>query len=332
MTDNVNQLMKDANEQYVREILVARDFVRAKLGDAEPKLAVVLGSGLGPLAKDSELERKVVIPYGEIPHFPQSAVPGHAGELILAEFQGNQVLLMSGRTHYYESAGIPGYNGSQAMRHITLPVRVMKGLGIDALLLSNAAGGLDTSMTPPELMICESVINNSGANPLSGLNVDLLGLRFPPMAGDECNNDLEKYLREAANELGINLRKGVYAMMSGPNYEFAGDCRALRKAGAHAVGMSTVSEILAGLHGYYTADEYQTAVEEFKLQGGIVPEGAAYDLARRLKVIAVSLISNVIGEDGTNKTDHKEVVENGRKGAATFVPLVKRLITLYHHS
>ena len=204
-----NQLMRQENNRYFAEILDAKEFIQARFGGVTPKMAVVLGSGLGGLADDAELKKETIIPYSTIPHFPQSAVVGHAGNLILATYKDNPVVLLAGRTHFYEAAGIPDYNGTQAMKHITLPVRALKGLGIDALVLSNAAGGLDSSWVPPQLMISDSVINRSGANPLRGLNIDLLGPRFPPMGGDECDPVLSEYFRQAAREQGTDLTEGI---------------------------------------------------------------------------------------------------------------------------
>jgi len=340
MADNPIEAMQAENERYLDEIIVASSFLEIKIeetfGDDKPTLAAVLGSGLGPLATDPEIDRVHVIPYAQIPNFPHSNVPGHAGELILARTkEGHPVVLMSGRAHYYEYAGVPGWNGSQVMRSITLPVRALKGAGIEALFLSNAAGGLNLGpRDPPVLMVDDSFINATGANPLFGLNIDLLGVRFPPMGGDECNEGLAVYLNAAAKKLGIDLMHGNYVMNHGPNYEFTAECQVAQATGQlHAVGMSTVPEVLAALHGYYGKegkDNYEGAVDALKANGEKIPEGATYDHARRMQVIAVSCITNKIGPTGKNATDHQEVLKISRKAVEMFVPLVKSFIALYY--
>lgn len=332
--------MQEENRRYLDEILAASNFLQINIGktfgDEKPTLAVVLGSGLGPLATDTDIERMKVIPYSDIPNFPHSNVPGHAGEVVLARTkEGHPVVLMSGRAHYYEYAAVPGWTSTQAMRHITLPVRALKGAGIEALLLSNAAGGLNLGLRdPPVLMIDDSVINNTGANPLFGLNIDLLGLRFPPMGGDECNKKLAEYLIAAAKELQIDLMRGNYVMNPGPNYEFTAECQERQAVGrVHAVGMSTAAEVLAALHGYYSKEGqggYDKAVAALLKRGELIPKGATYDYARRMQVIAVSCITNKIGPTGINATDHTEVLENGKKAVGMFVPLVKKFIVLYY--
>jgi len=322
--------MRKENWEYTIKVIEAAESIKKKIGKVKPKLAIILGSGLGPLT--DELFTDQPIPYSEIPHFPIGMVKGHAGELILAEHEGNDIVLMSGRSHFYEYAGSPELTQTQAMRHITLPIRALKGIGIDSLLVSNAAGGLNSNWEAPQLMICDSVQNRSGANPLYGMNLDLLGDRFPPMGGDECNSRLLDLMENAASLTGADLEHGVYAMMPGPNYEFTGECQEMQKAGiVTAVGMSTVPEILAALHGYYSSDDYiSEGFPNHIANNGIPVDEVNFDYARRLEVLAVSCISNIIDENGKNATDHKEVIENGKKAVKEFVPMVKKFIELYH--
>ena len=162
-----------------------------------------------------------------------------------------------------------------------------------------------------------------------GLNIDALGPRFPPMGGDECNEELKQLFQKVAGTQGLNLREGIYVMQHGPHYEFTGECLEMRALGISALGMSTVPEIFAALHGYYSSEQYAEEIAKARSQGAFIPSNA-YDLARRLSVIAISLISNVIGPDGKNKTDYKEVLDNAAKGASTFIPLVKGVIDEYH--
>lgn len=303
------ELMRAENKAYVQCIVEARDYIQdawKKKGAAKPSLAITLGSGLGELAE--ELQEMVSIPTKKIPHWPESTVEGHSGRLILASHNEHQVVLVAGRTHYYEYGGMPNNNPAQVMKMITFYVRVLKALGITSLFLSNAAGGLNTSWKPPTLMLCKSFIDKSGASPLMGMNIDELGPRFPPMGGDECNAHLSSLITKAAEECDVPLKEGTYAMVPGPRYEFGAECLSLRKEGADAVGMSTVPEVVAGLHGHENKE----------------------GMGRRLQVIAVTCITNAIGEDGKNATNHEEVVENGKKAASQFIPLVKKFIELYH--
>jgi purine-nucleoside phosphorylase len=204
-------------------------FIRTRT-KASPAIGIILGTGLGALAREIEIE--TVIDYGEIPHFPVSTVESHHGKLIFGTLVGKRVVAMQGRFHYYE-----GYT----MKQITLPVRVMKFLGVETLLISNAAGALNPSFARGDVMIMADHINLLGDNPLIGPNDDTLGPRFPDMS-EPYSNELIAHAEGVARGLGINVRKGVYVAMQGPNLETRAEYRFLRTIGADAVGMSTVPE------------------------------------------------------------------------------------------
>lgn len=206
---------------------------------AAPRVALVLGTGLGGMA--DAVEAPTIIPYAEIPHFPRSTVAGHAGRLILGTLHGVQVAVLQGRFHLYE-----GYSP----RQVVFPVRVLRVLGAETLIVTNAAGGLDPTHQPGTLMLLRDSLGLpalAGHNPLVGPNDERFGPRFPPMAG-AYDRELRAWAREAARTLGIPLAEGVYAMVSGPTYESPAELRFLRLAGADAVGMSTVPEVIAARH------------------------------------------------------------------------------------
>ena len=203
-----------------------------KKADFHPGVGIILGTGLGKLAE--EIKVKAVIPYSQIPYFPVSTVPTHKGELLLGELNGTKVVAMEGRFHYYE-----GYD----MRDITLPIRVMKKLGIKTLIVSNACGGLNPQFKCGDIMIITDHINLMGDNPLRGVTDERLGPRFPDMY-----NCYDKKLIELAEKVAINqkitVRRGVYVGVHGPNLETAAEYRFLRIIGGDAVGMSTVPEVI----------------------------------------------------------------------------------------
>jgi len=211
------------------------NYIRS-ITDFQPEIGMILGSGLGGYA--DQIENPVYIPYGEIPGFPVSTVAGHAGRFVLGERFGKRMIAMQGRFHFYE-----GY--SQGL--ITMPVRVMKRLGVKQLLLTNAAGGVNTSFPVGALMLITDHINYSGQNPLTGENLEEFGPRFPDM-GDVYSRTLREKLMACAGEAGILLQEGVYMMFSGPNYETPAEVRMARIAGADAVGMSTVPEAIVARH------------------------------------------------------------------------------------
>lgn len=208
-------------------------------GATTPQIAIVLGTGLGGLA--DQLQDATALAYADLPHFPRSTVAGHAGRLVLGKLDGVPVAAMQGRFHVYE-----GYTPQQ----VVFPIRVLRALGAHTLVVTNAAGGLDPSQRAGDLMLITDHIGlptMAGINPLRGENDESLGPRFPPMV-DAYDPRLLHIARDAAASFGIMVREGVYAMVSGPNYETPAELRFLRVAGADAVGMSTVPEVIAARH------------------------------------------------------------------------------------
>lgn len=206
------------------------------LSDIRPEVGLILGSGLGILA--DSIENAVTVSYSDIPHFPVSTVEGHAGELLLGTVGGRPVLMMKGRFHMYE-----GYEG----RTVTFPIRVMRALGIRTLLVTNAAGGVNTAYSPGDLMLIRDHLNLTGGNPLIGPNAKELGVRFPDMS-EAYSKRLRATAKEVAASQGLPLQEGVYAGLMGPSYETPAEIRMLRVLGADAVGMSTVSEVIIARH------------------------------------------------------------------------------------
>jgi purine-nucleoside phosphorylase len=213
----------------------AADFILHKIG-ALPRLALVLGSGLGVLAE--EIEQPTVIPYGDIPHFPVSTAPGHAGRLVAGKLAGKFVVVMQGRFHFYE-----GYSLDQ----VVLPARTFATMGIRNLFLTNAAGGVNESFSPGDFMVIRDHINLTGHNPCIGPNDAAEGQRFFDMT-TAYDPDLAREARSAAASLGIGLKEGVYMWFTGPCFETPAEIRAARALGADAVGMSTVPETIAAVH------------------------------------------------------------------------------------
>ena len=206
-------------------------------GVVPPDVGIILGTGLGNLIVD-KIKDPIAIPYEEIPHFPTSTVEFHKGRLIFGEFSGKKILAMQGRLHYYE-----GYS----MKEITFPIRVMKSVGIKALLISNAAGNLNPKWKKGELMLVDDHINLQPDNPLRGVNDDSLGPRFPDMS-QPYSKILNKKLRDIAARENVRLNVGVYAGVAGPNLETRAEYRFLQRIGADAVGMSTVPEVIVANH------------------------------------------------------------------------------------
>ncbi|UCB53626.1 MAG: purine-nucleoside phosphorylase [Candidatus Zixiibacteriota bacterium] len=213
----------------------AAQFIRGKT-KVLPQIGIILGTGLGSLADAINVDAK--IPYEEIPHFPVSTVESHTGRLILGELSGQSVVAMQGRFHYYE-----GYD----LKQVTFPVRVMKALGANTLVVSNACGGLNPHFKSGEIVVITDHINLQGSNPLFGPNDESMGPRFPDM----CNcydPELITLAENVALNLGLKLHKGVYVAVGGPNLETAAEYRFLRFIGADVVGMSTVPEVIVARH------------------------------------------------------------------------------------
>ncbi|MBM4421972.1 MAG: purine-nucleoside phosphorylase [Chloroflexi bacterium] len=246
------------------------DFIRHRTQHT-PKFGLILGSGLGGLADSIENANR--IPSTDIPHWPHSTVEGHAGQLVIGKLRGQTVLAQQGRVHFYE--GLP-------MQHITLPVRVMFELGVRYLIVTNAAGGINPTFNPGDVMLIEDHINlvgMAGFNPLIGPNDSDLGPRFPDMS-NAYDRDLRGVAMRAAADSGITLRQGVYCQLAGPSFETPADIRFLKAIGADAVGMSTVPETTVARH-------------------------------CGMKVLGFSGISNVHRLDGS-PTTHEEVLETGK--------------------
>lgn len=273
----------------------AAEFIRLK-DPREPKIAIVLGSGLGAFADD--LENAVRLPYEGIPHFVRSTVEGHAGQLVLGEVDGIPVAVQQGRFHYYE-----GYD----MQQVMFPVRVFKQMGIDAVILTNAAGSLNTEYTPGSLMLISDHINMMGVNPLRGPNDARFGPRFPDMT-QVYDRDLQEIANRAANEIaderiaaGLDeqrhdlMHRGVYCALSGPTYETPTEIRLYRTLGVDAVGMSTVPEAIAARH-----------------QG--------------MRVLGISCITNFGAGMLDQPIDHEEVMQTGAKVAGIFKDLLRRIV------
>lgn len=211
------------------------NFLHAKT-NFKPEFGIILGTGLGGLVNEINIEHK--IEYKDIPNFPVSTVEGHQGNLIFGKIEGKNIVAMQGRFHFYE-----GYS----MQELTLPVRVMKFLGIKYLIVSNASGGMNPDFEVGDLMIIDDHINLFGTNPLIGKNIDELGPRFPDMS-EAYDLKLIELAQKYAKELGINVKKGVYAGVSGPTFETPAEYKYIRAVGADAVGMSTVPEVIVARH------------------------------------------------------------------------------------
>jgi len=249
----------------------------------KPEVGLILGSGLGILA--DHIEQAVSISYEDIPHFPQSTVEGHAGELLIGHVQGKPVVMMKGRFHMYE-----GYGPELT----AFPVRVMKELGVKTLLVTNAAGGVNTSFTPGDLMLISDHLNMTGKNPLIGVNDDELGPRFPDMS-QAYSRRLRELARNVGDKLGVSLQEGVYAGLLGPSYETPAEIRMLRTLGADAVGMSTVSEVIVASHA-------------------------------GLEVLGISCISNMAAGILDQPLSHSEVMETTDRVREQFLSLVQTII------
>lgn len=263
-------------------ILEAAKFLNGKM-NAKPEIGLILGSGLGILA--DEIENPVSVAYKNIPHFPESTVAGHKGQLVAGMLEGRQVIAMQGRFHYYE-----GYT----MQQVTFPVRVMKELGIDSIIVTNAAGGINKTFTPGDLMLIDDHINKMGDNPLIGPNNNELGDRFPDMS--KAYDTL--YLAHAdkcADKIGLAVRHGVYVGNTGPAYETPAEIKMLRTLGGDAVGMSTVPEVIAAAHS-------------------------------GLRVLGISCISNMAAGILDQPLTHDEVIETTEKVKENFLQYVKEII------
>lgn len=219
----------------LRELTEAVEHIRSRY-KGRPLIGIVLGSGLGNLT--SEMEVSMEIPYQDIPHFPAPTVRGHQGKLLFGKIRGKEALVLSGRFHYYE-----GYLPGQ----VVFPIRVMKGLGVETVLISNAAGGMNAAFRVGDLMVITDHISLFIVNPLLGINEEELGPRFPDMS-EPYDKELIKKARVIAGRLQLRLHEGVYAGVTGPTFETRAEYRLLHRVGGDAVGMSTVQEVIAARH------------------------------------------------------------------------------------
>lgn len=264
------------------KVMESAEFIKSK-SNIEPKVGLILGSGLGVLG--DEIENPIKIKYNDIPNFPVSTVEGHAGQLVIGNLEGKQVVAMQGRFHYYE-----GYS----QQEITFPVRVMKALGVDTIVVTNAAGGANRSFNPGDLMVIKDHINLSGNNPLMGANEERFGPRFPDMS-TAYKPKYVNLVKECANELNMKIQEGVYAFFSGPTYETPAEVKMAQILGADAVGMSTAPEVIVASHS-------------------------------GMDVIGISCITNMAAGILDQPLDHEEVIETTQKVKSEFLSLVKSVV------
>ncbi|MDO4847052.1 MAG: purine-nucleoside phosphorylase [Clostridiaceae bacterium] len=257
-------------------------YIRSKI-PASPEVAIILGSGLGGLA--DKIENPVYIDYGELEDFPVSTAPGHKGRFVYGELNGKRVICMQGRFHYYE-----GYT----MKQIIAPVRVMRKLGAEYLIVTNAAGGVNKSFNVGDIMLITDHINFMGTNPLIGKNDDEFGVRFPDMSF-AYNPDLRRLAAQCSASTGVEIKEGVYLGCTGPSYETPAEIRAFRTLGADAVGMSTVPEIIAASH-------------------------------LKFKTLAFSLITNMAAGILDQPLTEEEVLETGARKGAEMQKLICEII------
>jgi purine-nucleoside phosphorylase len=269
------------------EIQEAADFLKEKTGQTI-EFGLILGSGLGALADLVESPRS--FDFHTIPHFPRSTVEGHKGRLVMGSLKGRPVAVMQGRVHVYE--GYP-------LERITLPVRVMKALGAHTLIVTNAAGGIHSKFLPGDLMLLNDHLNFMGGNPLIGPNDDRLGVRFPPMSG-AYDREYRALAHQVAREQGITLKEGIYCALTGPNYETQAEVRFLERAGADAVGMSTVPEVLVARHG-------------------------------GMRVLGISSITNVLHQ-GPSQDTHHEVLEAANKSGPELQKIILGFLQQHQQS
>lgn len=261
----------------------ATAFIKKQLSD-QPHVGLILGSGLGMLA--DEIKNPVKIKYDVIPGFPVSTVEGHAGQLVIGELEGVSVIAMQGRFHYYEGYGLDS---------VTFPVRVMKQLGVEKLFVTNAAGGVNESFEPGNLMLITDHINNTGQDPLFGPNDNEQGVRFPDLS-QAYDRKLQALAKDVAEELSLDLKSGVYVWNTGPSYETPAEIKMLQKVGGDAVGMSTVPEVIVARH-------------------------------VGLDVLGISCISNMAAGILDQPLNHEEVIETTERVREDFLRFVKTILS-----
>lgn len=248
-----------------------------------PKAGLILGTGLGGLAE--QIEQQATIDYAQIPHFPTSTVQSHAGRLVCGTLRGTPIVAMEGRFHYYE-----GYS----LQQVTFPVRVMKALGAQSLIVTNAAGGINPQLDLADIVVIEDHINLLPENPLRGVNDDRLGPRWPDLC-EPYSKALIQATRAAALELGIHVHKGVFVAVSGPNLETRAEYRMLKLMGADVVGMSTVPEVLVAIHA-------------------------------GMKVLGLSVVTDICLPDHLEPVEISKILANAAKGGEKLAKLIPRVI------
>jgi len=269
----------------LNQIDEAAQVVRGRI-DIQPRIGMILGSGLGSLAE--AVSGAVIIPYSEVPYWPVSTVEGHQGRLVIGTLEGQNVLIMQGRSHFYE-----GYS----MAEIGFPVRVMQRLGIEILIVTNAAGGINQLFEPGDVMLINDHLNllgMAGESPLRGPNFDSIGPRFPDM-GRAYDRELGDLARQAVSDQDFKIKEGVYVCLAGPSFETPADLRFLQAVGVDAVGMSTVPEVTVARHG-------------------------------GMRVLGLSTISNKANIDGNTLTSHEEVLEAGKIVVPRLTNIIKYVL------
>ncbi len=260
----------------------AAEYIRSK-SNVKPQIALILGSGLGPFA--DALQNATRLSYAEIPHFPRPTAEGHAGKLVLGNVGDIPVAAMQGRVHYYE--GLP-------LRDVIFPMRVFNRLGVKAAIITNAAGGINTSYGQGALVVLNDHVNMQGSNPLIGPNDERFGPRFPDMTRVYWK-PFRAIAREEAKRIGIEVHEGVYVAVTGPSYETPAEIRMFRSIGADVVGMSTVSEVIAAAH-------------------------------MGMRVLAISCVTNMAAGILDKPLSHKEVLETGERVKGSFMKLLNAVI------
>lgn len=273
-----------SSDELQKQLNETSDYIKKKLPEGVPASAVTLGSGLGDFAE--QLADKVVIPYGEIPHFHGTSVVGHAGQLVWGKLDDKtSVLAMQGRIHAYEG---------HSFDEVVFPTRVLKTLGIKNLILTNASGGMNPNFKAGDLVLIKDHLNLTGNNPLMGKNYDFLGPRFPDMT-HTYNPKLQEAIKTAAKKVGYNLKEGVYLGVLGPSYETPAEITMYQRLGGDMVGMSTVAEAIAGHH-------------------------------CGLNIGGISCITNMAAGLGQEKLDHADIKEEANKVKDTFIGLLKNAL------
>ncbi|MBQ2882113.1 MAG: purine-nucleoside phosphorylase [Clostridia bacterium] len=269
-------------DKYYKSLKSNKEYIESKI-KKQPEIAIVLGSGLGSLAE--EFSGSISISYSELANFPISTVSGHSGQFVFTEAYGKQIVMMQGRVHYYE-----GYS----MQEVVKPIRLLKMLGVEKLILTNSAGGINDKFEPGNLMMISGHISSFVPSPLLGKNEDLFGTRFPDMS-NVYNKELQKIVSKSALEENIEIQKGIYLQTTGPQYETPEEIRMFKLFGADAVGMSTVCEAIAAVH-------------------------------CGMEVCGISCITNKAAGITPSPLTHEEVKEAANSASQNFKKLIKRIL------